>query len=135
MICLDTNVVIAAINLRPAWIRARLDDELAAGTLIGVPVVVLFEMHYGVAKSDRPAKSEAGLRAFLALDVTPLPFEAEDARHAGDIRAHLEGLGTPIGHYDYLVAAQARRHGAALVTRNRREFDRVPGLLVTDWAP
>jgi tRNA(fMet)-specific endonuclease VapC len=42
-------------------------------------------------------------------------------------------MGTPIGHYDYLIAAQARRRGAALVTLNQREFARVPGLIVMDW--
>ena len=40
--------------------------------------------------------------------------------------------GTPIGHYDYLIAAQARRRGATLVTANVREFARVPGLLLAD---
>jgi tRNA(fMet)-specific endonuclease VapC len=53
--------------------------------------------------------------------------------HAGDIRADLEKAGTPIGHYDILIAAQARRHGATLVTANAREFARVPGLLVANW--
>jgi len=134
MLCLDTNIVIGAINLRPAYIRARLDAELASGVEIGIPSIVLFEMRYGAAKSDRRVRSEAGLDAFLSLAVTPWSFEAEDAAHAGDIRAHLERKGTPIGHYDYLIAAQARRRGATLVTANVREFERVPGLLVTDWA-
>ena len=133
MLCLDTNIVIGAINLRPAHIRARLEAELASGVMIGIPAIVLFEMRYGAAKSDRRARSEAGLEAFLSLAVTPWPFETEDALHAGHIRAELERLGTPIGHYDYLIAAQARRRGATLVTANQREFARVPGLLVADW--
>lgn len=133
MIALDTNVVIAAINLRPIHIRARLDAEIAAGVTIGIPAIVLFEMHYGSAKSDRRLKAEAALEAFLALDVTPWPFEPEDAAHAGDIRAGLERLGTPIGSYDILIAAQARRRGAALVTANTREFERVPGLALQHW--
>ena len=54
-------------------------------------------------------------------------------RSAADIRASLEALGTPIGPYDVLIAAQARRRNAALVTLNRREFERVPGLIVTNW--
>jgi len=62
-----------------------------------------------------------------------LPFEVEDASHAADIRAELEKAGTPIGPYDSLIAAQARRRGAALVTLNSREFERVPGLLVVNW--
>jgi tRNA(fMet)-specific endonuclease VapC len=91
-------------------------------------------MRYGAAKSDRRARSEAGLEAFLSLAVTSWSFEPEDAADAGDIRAKLEKAGTPIGNHDYLIAAQARRRGSALVTLNRREFARVPGLLSTDWA-
>ena len=48
-------------------------------------------------------------------------------------RAFLESKGTPIGPYDLLIAAQARRREAVLVTLNRREFERVPRLMVTDW--
>ena len=90
-------------------------------------------MRYGHARSDRQAEAERLLDEFLAPGIAVLPFDAEDAAHAGDIRAHLESKGTPIGHYDYLIAAQARRRGATLVTANGREFERVPGLLVTDW--
>jgi tRNA(fMet)-specific endonuclease VapC len=64
-----------------------------------------------------------------------LPFETEDADHAADIRAGLEKAGAPIGPFDYLIAAQARRRSAALVTQNTSEFERVPGLLVVNWAP
>jgi tRNA(fMet)-specific endonuclease VapC len=53
--------------------------------------------------------------------------------HAGAIRAQLDA-GTPIGRYDLLITAQARRHGATLVTANQREFARVAGLDVVDWA-
>lgn len=74
------------------------------------------------------------LDAFLAEGFTLIAFDADDANEAGDIRAFLEGQGTPIGPFDYLIAAQARRRRAALVTLNRRAFERVPGLIVTDWA-
>jgi len=98
-----------------------------------MPVIALYEMRYGNAKSDRRNESERLLDMFLATGVDVLPFEEEDARHAGEIRAHLERLGEPIGHYDYLIAAQARCRNATLVTANSREFLRVPGLVVTDW--
>ena len=99
-----------------------------------MPAVALFEMRYGFAKSSRREHNERLLERFLGLGIDVLPFETEDATHAGDIRAQLESAGTPIGPYDYLIAAQARRRGATLVTLNRREFERVPGLIVTDWA-
>jgi tRNA(fMet)-specific endonuclease VapC len=133
MICLDTNVVIGIVNGRSSPLRHRLGEQMRAGTPIALPVIVLFEMRYGFAKSDRRDHNEHLLERFLGLGIDVLPFEAEDAVHAGDIRAELETAGTPIGHYDYLIAAQARRRGAALVTLNRREFARVPGLMLMDW--
>jgi len=63
-----------------------------------------------------------------------LPFDAEDGRIAGDIRARLEQSGTPIGPYDYLIAAQAVRHKLTLVTANEKEFSRVDGLRWENWA-
>jgi tRNA(fMet)-specific endonuclease VapC len=134
MICLDTNVVIGVINQRNPILRARLGEQIASGASIIVPVIALFEMRYGAAKSARRAASDRLLDEFLAAGIEVASFEPEDARHAGEIRAHLERLGEPIGYYDYLIAAQARRRNATLVTANRREFGRVPGLIVTDWA-
>jgi tRNA(fMet)-specific endonuclease VapC len=65
---------------------------------------------------------------FLVLD-----FDKEDARQAGRLRAFLAGKGTPIGPYDVLIAGQAMARNMILVTRNRSEFDRVPGLRIEDW--
>lgn len=134
MICLDTNAVIAAVNQREPRVRRRLERALVDSVRIGIPTIVLYEMWYGIRKSSRPKANAAVLAAFLTLDVTPWPFEPTDAEEAGDIRAALEQAGTPIGPYDVLVAAQARRRGAVLVTANEREFARVPGLKIEDWA-
>jgi tRNA(fMet)-specific endonuclease VapC len=134
MIALDTNTVIAAMNVHAPAVRDRLERELARRVSIGIPVTVLFELRYGIAKSARAAQNAAALAALLSLDITPWPFDTEDANEAGEIRATLERAGTPIGPYDILIAAQARRRSATLVTANRREFSRVPGLQVEDWA-
>jgi tRNA(fMet)-specific endonuclease VapC len=133
MICLDTNIVIAVINQRAAEVRQRLMKTLHDGTIVGIPTIVLFELWYGIKKSARAQANADALDNFLALDVTPWPFEPEDAEEAGDVRAALERLGTPIGSYDVLIAAQARRRGAILVTANKNEFSRVPGLQTQDW--
>jgi tRNA(fMet)-specific endonuclease VapC len=134
MICLDTNIIIATVNQRTPQIRARLLRTLRGSVVVGIPTIVLFELWYGIKKSARPAESANNLSTFLTLDVTPWAFEAEDAEEAGDIRATLARAGTPIGPYDTLIAAQARRRGAVLVTTNTREFARVPGLKIEDWA-
>jgi tRNA(fMet)-specific endonuclease VapC len=134
MISLDTNAVIAAINRRLPSVRPRLEAAIVAGEPVGISAIVLFELRYGIIKSARPQENRAILEAFLALDVTPWPFESEDAEEAGEIRAELERRGTPIGPYDVLIAAQARRRGAVLITANTLEFARVPGLTIENWA-
>jgi tRNA(fMet)-specific endonuclease VapC len=134
MICLDTSIAIYVINRRVPAVRFRLAEQLRLGTEIGFSVIALFELRYGHARSDRQTESDRLLAEFLAPGIVILPFDEEDAAHAGDIRAHLESKGTPIRPYDYLIAAQARRRGATLVTANVREFARVPGLLLADWA-
>jgi tRNA(fMet)-specific endonuclease VapC len=134
MICLDTNAVIAAINQREHWVRRRLERALVDGVVVGIPAIVLYEIWYGIKKSARAPVNTAVLAMFLSLDVMPWPFEPEDAEEAGDIRAALEHAGTPIGPYDVLVAAQARRRGAVLITANEPEFAGVAGLKTEDWA-
>jgi tRNA(fMet)-specific endonuclease VapC len=133
MICLDTNAVISAIDTRVRALRLRLEQTLADEIVVGIPVIVLFEMWYGIKKSSRPRENAEALATFLTLDVKQWPLEPEDAEEAGDIRAALERSGMPIGPYDILIAAQARRRGALLVTANQREFARVPGLRTEDW--
>jgi tRNA(fMet)-specific endonuclease VapC len=133
MICLDTNIVIGIVNGRNSSLRHRLGEQLRAGMPVALPAIALFEMRYGFAKSLRRDQNERLLERFLGLGIDILSFDAEDAAHAGDIRAVLEKSGTPIGPYDCLIAAQARRRAATLVTANSREFARVPGLLLTDW--
>jgi tRNA(fMet)-specific endonuclease VapC len=115
-------------------VRVRLEQAFADGLVVGLPAIVLYELWYGINKSARPHENAEMLATFLALDVTPWPFEGEDAEEAGEIRAVMERAGTPIGPYDVLVAAQARRREAILVTANTREFARVPGLRAQDWA-
>ena len=122
------------MNLRLPEVRRRLVAALGDGATVGVPSIVLYELWYGARKSDRFEVNAQALTTFLTLDVMPWPFESEDASEAGDIRAALERAGTPVGPYDILIAAQARRRGASLVTANEREFGRVAGLKTVNWA-
>jgi tRNA(fMet)-specific endonuclease VapC len=134
MICLDTNAVIAVLNNKIPTFRMRIDAAIEAGRPLAISSIVLFELHYGAAKSTRPDRSAQRIADFLAGPIEVLPFDAEDAEEAGDIRAAPERVGTPIGPYDVLVAAQARRRDALLVTANSREFARVARLKIEDWA-
>jgi tRNA(fMet)-specific endonuclease VapC len=133
MICLDTNAVIAVLNERTSPVLTRIEDAITSGATLAISSIVLFELRYGAAKSARPERNAQRIADFLAGPIEVLPFESADAEEAGDIRAALERAGTPIGPYDVLVAAQARRRDALLVTANEREFARVPRLKFEDW--
>ena len=133
MICLDTNVVIAAVNGRIPSVRHRLGEQLRRGTPLALPAIALFELRYGYAKSERRPQAEAMLAMLLDQGIAILAFGEEDAAHAGDIRADLERAGSPIGAYDILIAAQARSRNATLATANTREFSRVRDLAIVDW--
>ena len=134
MICLDTNAVILLINNPNTPARIRFDQAVRSGDQVAVSAVVLFELWYGVAESSPSTVQRRHDCGFFGRTDPALSFDAEDAREAGDIRAALERSGKPIGPYDVLIAAQARRRGATLVTANRREFARVPGLKTENWA-
>ena len=131
---LDTNACIALINGTPAAVRSRFHKAAKAGAQIFVPSVAAYELWYGVAKSSRRELNTERLETFLAGPVSLLPFEEEDARFAGSIRAALETSGHPIGAYDLLIAGQALASQLTLVTANVSEFSRVKGLLWQDWA-
>lgn len=132
MICLDTNVVIAVLRGGPPQLLERVRRSLVAGAL-ALPTVALYELRYGIAKSARREANAERLAVFLQAPIEVLAFDPEDVEEAGEIRAELERAGTPIGPYAVLIAAQARRRSALLVTANTGEFARVPGLRVEDW--
>jgi tRNA(fMet)-specific endonuclease VapC len=131
---LDTNAVIALLKNQPSTVRSRLRRVASRGAAVAVSSIVLYELWYGVARSARRRDNAERLRVFLSGNVTVIPFDEEDATVAGDLRAVLEIAGTPIGPYDLLIAAQALRGGATLVTANVSEFARVPNLLWQDWS-
>lgn len=131
---LDTNAVIAVLKNKPAAVRERLRRASTESVSVAVSSVVLYELWYSVARSERRRENTERLRTFLSGDVMVVPFQEEDAAVAGELRAALEAAGTPIGPYDLLIAAQALRLGATLVTANTSEFARVQGLDHQDWS-
>lgn len=131
---LDTNACIALINGKPAAVRNRFQKAVAGGAQVNVSTIAAFELWYGVEKSEQRDANKSRLETFFAGPISLMPFEEEDAKAAGKIRAELEAAGRPIGAYDLLIAGQAVRHKLTLVTANGKEFGRVKGLDWEDWA-
>lgn len=128
---LDTNIVAYAKNNRPEVVyerMSRFDPEDLC-----VSVITLAELEYGVFNSSNPERNQLALTLFLA-NIEVVPFDDDAAVEYGRIRADLKRKGTPIGANDLMIAAHAKSLGVTLVTNNTREFERVEGLMLEDWA-
>ncbi len=129
MFVLDTNTLIYFFRGEGAVATRLLATPPSA---VAVPTVVAYELETGIAKSGHREKRRRQLDSLLDV-VTVLPFDLEAARAAAGLRADLEGVGTPIGPMDTLIAGVTLANRAVLVTRNTREFGRVDGLSLEDW--
>jgi len=126
---LDTNIVSELVHEPQGRVARRI--ARVGERRVCTSIVVACELRYGAQKKGSP-RLAAQLEAILAA-LPVLAFEADADRHYGEIRVALERSGRPIGANDLLIAAHARAAGLGLVTRNAREFSRVPGLRVSSW--
>jgi tRNA(fMet)-specific endonuclease VapC len=127
---LDTNICIYLIKEQPASVLDRFAVHPVGD--IGVSVITLAELEYGIAKSSRPARNRAALEQFISpLEVAD--FDRDATAEYGRVRTLLEKKGQPIGSMDLLIAAHAISLDVTLVTHNMREFGKVPGLRMEDW--
>lgn len=127
---LDTNICIYVIKQRPLMVKERL-QKIDPGD-VGLSIITLAELEYGVAKSQNLQHNRETLNRFC-LPFEIVGFSLEDAEKFGEIRATLEQQGQPIGSYDLLIASQAVSRGLILVTNNMKEFSRVEGLRLENW--
>lgn len=127
---LDTNICIYVMKSYPPKLRERFN---AHAEQLCISSITLGELHYGAEKSARRAANLTAIEQFVArLDV--LAFGDKAAAHYGQLRAELERSGTPCGPHDIQIGGHARSEGLVLVSNNLREFARMPGVRVENWA-
>ena len=127
---LDTNIVIYTIKNRPPAVRIAFNRHAEQ---MCISSVTWGELIYGAENSSRQEENLSVIEA-MAARLEVLPFEKQDSNHFGQIRAELKHEGNPIGPYDMMIAGHARARGLILVTNNKREFERVSGLRLDNWA-
>ncbi len=127
---LDTNTCIQFLNGRNRSVPERL-RQVRRGDVV-LCSVVKAELLFGAFKSQRREQTIAKIEQFVQ-DFASLPFDDSAALHYGRIKAHLQKSGRIIGPNDLMIAAIAVANDLVLVTHNRREFERVPGLVIEDW--
>ena len=137
MVILDTNVVSEFMRRHPepavvAWLNARPPHDLF------VTAVTEAEVRTGIAflpaGRRRRHLVRAADRAFNELfEDRVLPFEREAARAYATIAAERRKAGRPISQFDCQIAAIARSLGAAVATRNTRDFDETGIPVLDPW--
>ena len=130
---LDTNVLSEGSRAQPdANVLARFTHHEAE---LAVPAPVWHELRFGwLRMPDGQRKNAIGRYVQQVVGLLPvLAYDANAARIHAELRAQAERIGRPQPFVDGQIAAIAIAHGLTLVTRNTKDFARVPGLRVADW--
>ena len=127
---LDSSVIIALMNGRePELVNQFVGNQHDDYSVCSV---IKAELMAGAAQSRHPEKAGARLRVFWQ-GMPSLPFDDLASEHFAEVATVLKKSGKPIGIKDLMIAATARAHGLSVITRNVREFQRVPNLKVEAW--
>jgi tRNA(fMet)-specific endonuclease VapC len=127
---LDTTIWIYVIKQRPQHL---LDHFNRHSGPMAISAITLSEVLHGVENSAAPDRNLAVVENVCGR-LELLPYGAKACLHYGQIRAGLERQGLPIGVNDLPIAAHARSEALTLVSNNLRQFQRVDGLLLDNWA-
>jgi len=128
---LDTNICIYIINKRPPEVFDRF--RRIKLMQLHIPTIVIFELYFGLEKNQSHRRNASFLENFIA-PLTVTGFSVEAAKCAAKIRYQLRKKGTPIGAYDIQIAAIAMTEDLVLLTNNTKEFERIEGLKLENWA-
>ncbi len=128
---LDTNICIYIRRRRPPEILQRF-QRLKVGEA-SISIITYGELIYGAEKSEQREAAMRQLEELVSL-LRVLALPADAGRSYGALRAELEAGGQVIGNNDLWIAAHARAANLILVTNNEREFQRVSGLEIQNWA-
>jgi len=128
---LDTDIASCVMKGSSPSVMKKLARHAISDVCISV--ITKCELIYGVEISPRRNQDQARLDVLLR-HIVVLDFPEHAALDYGQIRGHLKQTGQMIGANDLLIAAHARCLAMTLVTNNTREFNRVPGLKLENWA-
>ncbi|WP_072567888.1 MULTISPECIES: type II toxin-antitoxin system VapC family toxin [unclassified Enterobacter] len=131
---LDTNICSFIMREQPASVLTRLEQAVMRRNRIVVSAITYAEMQFGaIGKKASPRHGQL-VQAFCARLDAILPWDRAAVDATTRIKVALAAAGTPVGANDAAIAGHAIAANVILVTNNIREFARIPGLILEDWA-
>ena len=127
---LDTNICIAFLNGKDSKVREKILNQKP--TDFALCSIVKAELYFGARKSQNVEANLQLLESFFA-PFTSLALDDLASEQYGLIRNQLRAEGKPIGANDLFIAAIALSQDLTLITRNQKEFHRVPSLRHESW--
>lgn len=118
----------------PLTVLERLDDEIVNHNLIVISAITYAEMRYGQIGKKASPKHKKLVDEFILRLHSILPWDKNAIDATIKVKQQLAKAGTPIGNNDTAIAGHAIAAECTLVTNNTREFKRVSGLIIEDWA-
>ncbi|MBI2446076.1 type II toxin-antitoxin system VapC family toxin [Candidatus Micrarchaeota archaeon] len=131
MVCLDTDLLIGFMRRKPDAV-AFLQQLEKSGEPLMTTIISACELFEGAFSVDDSPHAQDEVMAVLDR-LTVLPLGLDSSRQFGFLSSSLAGSGKMLEDFDVLIAAIALEHGQTLVTRNRKHFDRIPGLKIKTW--
>jgi len=131
---LDTCICSFIMREQPEAVLRRLEQAVLRNHRIVVSAITYSEMRFGASGPKASPRHIQLVDAFCARLDAILPWDRAAVDATTDIKVALRQAGTPIGPNDTAIAGHAVSVEAILVTNNTREFERVPGLKLEDWA-
>jgi tRNA(fMet)-specific endonuclease VapC len=131
---LDTNICSFIMRERPNEVLMKMQACVDAQQRIVVSAITYAEMRFGSIGKKASPKHAGLVSTFVARLDGILPWDSAAVDETTRVRIALAISGTPIGDNDAAIAGHALAAGTILVTNNVREFARVPGLRIEDWA-
>jgi tRNA(fMet)-specific endonuclease VapC len=125
---LDTNMCIYLMKNQPEVVARRF-AQCYVGDVV-MSAITYAELEYGVAVSAEPERERNNLAA-LVQDIQVVPFDAPAGLAYGPIR--LATREHRKDHLDKLIAAHAASLGVPVVTNDRNDFGRYPGVVTENW--
>lgn len=131
---LDTGICSFIMRERPVSVLERLQGATNQQHQIVISVITYYEMLLGTVGRHASPRHAKLVDAFVTRLSAVLPWDAAAAEKSMAIRRDLAMKGMPIGGDDTMIAGHALAADCVLVTNNAREFARVEGLRLEDWA-
>lgn len=129
---LDTDICSYAIKRKIPGLLSKIRAGLVSEE-IAISAITRSELLYGLELVPDATTLKLAVLAFL--DYMPcLEWPVSAAEHYAKLRATQKMTGTLLGYMDTLVACHALAEDLILVTNNERDFARIPGLTIENWA-